>query len=102
MSHYVIHHRITLFPETTHEEPDRMAKKIKKEKKAKKAKKVKKASSSRRRVTGGALDVFTALAAVGTIALLAAFVILWMAGTDSASQPSGQNEMPWTIMSSGR
>lgn len=51
-----------------------------------------------RRSGSGALDMYTGLGLSGTVALIIAAAILWMAGSDLASTPSGQSEMPWTIL----
>jgi len=51
-----------------------------------------------RRSGGGALDMYTGLGLAGTVALIIAAAILWMAGSDLASTGSGQPEMPWSIL----
>jgi len=50
------------------------------------------------RRSAGSLDMYTGLALAGTVALIIATAILWMAGSKTASKSDTQTEMPWTII----
>jgi len=51
-----------------------------------------------RRTGTGTLDMYAGLALAGTVALIIATAILWMAGSKTASKSDTQTEMPWTIL----
>jgi len=46
---------------------------------------------------GASLDMYTGLALAGTVALIVAAVILWMAGAELASTDT-QSAMPWDMI----
>ncbi len=55
-------------------------------------------SGGTRRKGGGTLDMYTGLGLAGTVGLIIAAAILWMAGSNLATEGS-QKAMPWTILS---
>lgn len=55
-------------------------------------------AGSTRRSARGTLDAFTGIALAGTVALIIAFVILWLAGTEMANDLSSQGAMPWEFL----
>jgi hypothetical protein len=55
-------------------------------------------AGSTRRSSRGTLDTFTGIALAGTAALIIAFVILWLTGTNMANDLSGQGAMPWDFL----
>lgn len=56
-------------------------------------------AAARRKARGGDLDVYTVLAVVGVVALIASLVIVWMAGSDRATDArESQAKMPWELI----
>ncbi len=55
-------------------------------------------SGGTRRKGSGSLDMYTGLGLAGTVGLIIAAAILWMAGSNLASTGNSTGEMPWTIL----
>lgn len=55
-------------------------------------------SGGTRRKTGGNLDMYTGLGLAGTVGLIFAAVILWMAASEIATETNQPTAMPWTIL----
>ena len=56
-------------------------------------------TAARRKARGGDLDVYTVLALAGVVALIASLAIVWLAGTERATDAgSSQQRMPWELL----